>query len=191
MRTGTIGLGFALAALGAGGGATAQYGSAASAARPAAAHQARAMREARAVIRAANGHIVARARLTQETEGLRLAVTATGGLPEGVHGIHIHTTGQCEGPGFATAGGHWNPTAHQHGTLNPQGPHMGDLPNLAVDRRGHGSMEATIAGGMLQGGANPLLDGDGAAIVIHAGSDDYRSDPAGNSGARIACGVIG
>ena len=68
---------------------------------------------------------------------------------------------------------------------------MGDLPNLTVDRRGRGTLDTVIAGGMLQGGANPLLDADGAAVVIHAGPDDYRSDPAGNSGGRIACGVIG
>jgi len=179
MKAGMIGLGLAVALLGGG------------VVQAAAAHQARDAREARAEIKDANGRTVAHATLTQEADGLRLRVTGASGLPEGVHGIHIHTTGRCDGPDFASAGGHWNPTGHQHGSLNPQGQHMGDLPNFAIDHRGHGSLEATIAGGMLHGGANPLLDADGAAVVVHAGSDDYRTDPAGNSGGRIACGVIG
>ncbi|TXC63952.1 superoxide dismutase family protein [Sphingosinicella ginsenosidimutans] len=179
MKARTIRLGLAAAMLGAG-------ATLAAAMQPA--HEAH---EARADIKDAARHVVAHARLTQETDGVRLRVTATGGLPEGVHGIHIHMTGQCEAPGFTSAGGHWNPTAHQHGTLNPQGPHMGDLPNLTIDRHGRGTLDTVIAGGMLQGGANPLLDADGAAVVIHAGPDDYRSDPAGNSGGRVACGVIG
>lgn len=120
--------------------------------------------------------------------GLRVTVTVRG-LPRGEKGIHLHTVGACEGPAFTSAGGHWNPTGHQHGRDNPRGAHMGDLPNIAIDRRGRGTLRFRIEGAKLRGDGG-LLDGDGAAIVIHASSDDNRTDPSGNSGARIACGVF-
>ena len=107
-------------------------------------------------------------------------------LPAGVHGIHVHGVGQCEGPKFASAGGHWNPTGRMHGKDNPAGPHQGDLPNLTIDAGGTGTLTYTVPGATLAG----LLDADGAAFIIHANADDYRTDPAGASGDRIACGVF-
>ncbi|CAM3095496.1 Cu-Zn family superoxide dismutase [Sphingomonas antarctica] len=106
-------------------------------------------------------------------------------LPPGPHGIHIHTVGRCDAPGFETAGGHWNPSGRMHGMNNPQGKHAGDFKNLIVGKDGKGSMSADVPGDF-----TALMDQDGAAIVIHAGADDYKSDPSGNSGARIACGVF-
>lgn len=111
------------------------------------------------------------------------------GLPPGEHGFHIHTTGKCEGPSFETAGAHWNPTNRGHGTNNPAGPHLGDMPNITVGPDSTVNVQATTPGGTLHG-ENALLDGDGAAVVVHAAADDYKSNPSGNSGKRIACGVV-
>src|SRR3546814_10776412 len=86
--------------------------------------------------------------------------------------------------------GHWNPMQKQHGKNNPQGMHMGDLPNLLIGTDGRGSMEITVPGAHLASGSNPMLDADGAAMVVHAGPDDMVSDLSGNSGGRIACGVF-
>ena len=110
------------------------------------------------------------------------------GLPPGEHGLHIHTTGKCA-PTFDAAGGHWNPLAKQHGLDNPGGPHMGDLLNIMVADDGTVTVNSTTQGGSFKG-EHPLLDADGAAVVIHAGTDDNRTDPSGNAGARIACGVV-
>ena len=109
------------------------------------------------------------------------------GLPPGRYGAHVHAVGRCEGPGFESAGPHWNPTARQHGRLNPAGRHLGDLPNLEIGANRVGRIEFTIPGATLAG----LLDRDGASVVIHAAPDDERTDPSGNSGARIACAVLG
>ena len=110
------------------------------------------------------------------------------GLPPGTHGIHVHAIGRCDPP-FESAGPHWNPTNRQHGTQNPAGPHLGDMPNVVVAGDGSATVNVMAAGGTL-GGDGALLDGDGASVVIHAGADDYRTDPSGNSGSRIACGVV-
>jgi Cu-Zn family superoxide dismutase len=114
------------------------------------------------------------------------------GLPGGDHGIHIHETGDCDAAGkFESAGGHFNPTDNQHGMENPEGAHAGDLPNIAATAEGGGALVDITAEGVTLGeGDNSLFDADGSAIVVHADPDDYRSDPAGNSGDRIACGVI-
>ena len=115
------------------------------------------------------------------------------GMPPGSHGIHFHQTGQCEGSGttpFATAGGHFNPLGRAHGLDNPTGPHAGDAPNFTVNADGTGRASFTIDRVSLTEGSTSLFDNDGSAIVIHAGADDQTSQPAGNSGARIACGVV-
>lgn len=117
-----------------------------------------------------------------------LRVTVSG-LPAGPHGVHIHTTGKCDAPGFTTAGGHLNPTGHQHGKYNPAGSHLGDLPNISVDGHGNGELVQTLKVDAEALRAQ-LFDADGAAVVVHADPDDYRTDPSGNSGARIACAVL-
>lgn len=134
-----------------------------------------------------------RARATAETSGdsLRVRVEAVGMSP-GSYGAHLHATGRCDPPGFETAGPHWNPTNQMHGKDNPKGMHKGDLPNLLVGTDGRGSFEYTIPNAGLSGMLpTSLIDGDGAAVVIHASPDDFRTDPSGKSGARIACGVLG
>ena len=136
-----------------------------------------------------NGTRMATATATQAGDGLRIQLTAVG-LAPGTYGAHIHAVGRCDPPGFESAGPHWNPTTRQHGKDNPDGMHKGDLPNLMVGTDGRGSLEMRIANASLGGGAPQLLDEAGAAVVIHAGADDYRTDPSGNSGARIACGVL-
>ena len=143
-----------------------------------------------AAVRDASGMTMARATVAELGDSIRVRVEAMGMAP-GAYGAHVHTTGRCDAPGFTTAGPHWNPTGQQHGKNNPQGMHKGDLPNLAVGTDGRGSFEVIIPGARVAAGANPLIDADGAAVVIHAAADDYRTDPSGNSGARIACGVLG
>jgi Cu-Zn family superoxide dismutase len=127
--------------------------------------------------------------LTVSETGSGLLTTGTlRGLATGVHGIHLHAVGRCEAP-FTTAGAHWNPAGRQHGTNNPAGPHMGDMQNIVVSSDGSADVRVTTPGGTLHG-MNGLIDADGAAIVVHANADDYRTDPIGNSGARVACGVV-
>lgn len=140
---------------------------------------------ATATIMTASGATVGRATATDVAGGIRYTIDADG-MPAGTHGAHIHMTGRCDAPDFATAGGHWNPTASKHGTMNPMGPHEGDLPNLIVGTGGRATLAVTVPGQTMAG----LMDADGAAIVIHAGPDDLKTDPSGNSGGRIACGVF-
>jgi Cu-Zn family superoxide dismutase len=144
---------------------------------------------ARASISTADGTVVGDATATETPEGLRIAVSGVG-MPAGTKGIHIHTVGKCDAPDFTTAGAHWNPTNRQHGMENPQGQHAGDLPNLVVAENGTASLEFTVAGATMSEGANALLDADGGAIVVHADPDDMKTDPSGESGGRIACGVF-
>ena len=139
-------------------------------------------------LRDPTGRLLANATVTDDG-GVRVRVDAAGLVP-GTYAVHLHETGLCEPPAFQSAGGHWNPTSKQHGRLNPLGPHMGDLPNLTVGTDGNGSVEFIVAGASLSRGDDRLLDRDGAALVVHAWPDDYRTDPSGNSGARLACGVI-
>lgn len=108
----------------------------------------------------------------------------------GLHGIHFHSVGACGGTAFSDAGGHFNPSAAHHGLSNGAGPHAGDLPNLDVLSNGVGRYQGVTSRVTLSAGATSLLDADGSAIVLHAGRDDQLTDPNGNSGARVACGVI-
>lgn len=136
-----------------------------------------------------SGRSVAAVSLTQTGDALRVRIEAAG-LAAGVYGSHVHAVGRCDAPGFDSAGPHWNPAGREHGRDNPRGQHLGDLPNLLVGTDGRGSLEFTIPGGALNSGNRRLLDADGAAIVLHARPDDYRTDPSGNSGTRIACGIL-
>lgn len=145
---------------------------------------------ASAALRDSAGRSVGTASVTESDSGLRVRIEATA-LPQGVHGAHVHATGSCDAPAFSSAGAHWNPNGRQHGTLNPQGPHHGDLPNLLVGTDGRGTLEFVLPAGRVGRGDHAMLDRDGASVVIHATADDYRTDPSGNSGARIACGVLG
>jgi Cu-Zn family superoxide dismutase len=144
---------------------------------------------ATAELRNAQGQVVAHATFTQTAAGVRIVVDARG-LPPGDKGIHIHEVGRCEPPTFTSAGGHFNPGRRQHGLENPAGPHAGDLPNIRIDAQGTGRLETTTDRVTLASGPTSLFDADGSALVIHAAPDDHRTDPTGNSGARIACGVI-
>jgi superoxide dismutase, Cu-Zn family len=113
------------------------------------------------------------------------------GLPVGTHGIHFHAVGQCDAAGaFASAGAHFNPGSRKHGLESPDGPHAGDLPNLAIGADGTGNFRTNTTRVTLGSDAASLLDADGSAVVVHAAQDDQRTDPSGNSGARIACGVV-
>ena len=127
--------------------------------------------------------------IAEDAAGLTMNVSASG-LPAGVHGIHLHEKGLCEGPKFASAGAHWNPAAKQHGRDNPAGAHLGDLANLEVGANGTASVSIPVEGVMMASGATMLADADGTAIVIHAKADDYKTDPSGASGDRIACAVL-
>ena len=111
-------------------------------------------------------------------------------LPPGPHGVHIHENGKCEAPDFASAGGHFNPSGKQHGPQNPNGQHEGDIPNLLVQANGTAEVAFIADKATLTAGASSILKPGGTSLVIHAGPDDLQTDPSGNSGARIACGVI-
>jgi len=141
-------------------------------------------------LRNVRGQMVGSAVAGRRGGAMRVSLTVRGFAP-GTYAVHLHQTGRCDAPDFASAGPHWNPTERQHGRLNPQGPHLGDLPNLEVRPNGAGRVDFDVpvpAG--TAANANPLLDADGTTIVIHAAADDERTDPSGNSGARIACGVL-
>lgn len=144
---------------------------------------------AHAEVRDGGGRPIARASVTQVGDAVRVRIDSAG-LPAGIYGAHVHAVGRCMAPGFESAGPHWNPSQRQHGRDNPQGQHLGDLPNLMVGTNGQGSFEFTIPNAALGGGSRAILDSDGAAIVVHARADDYRTDPSGNSGARIGCGEL-
>jgi Cu-Zn family superoxide dismutase len=124
----------------------------------------------------------------KDGSGLRLELVARG-FAAGTYGMHVHAVGKCDAPKFTTAGPHWNPTGAQHGRENPMGAHHGDLPNLVVEPDTIGRATLQLVGTRLMGDG-AMLDADGAAFVIHAGPDDMKTDPSGNSGDRIACGVI-
>ncbi len=150
-----------------------------------------ATKSAHADIVNAQGTKIGAAKITATGRGVKIAV-AVSHLTPGEHGIHIHTVGKCESPAFTSAGGHFNPTSAHHGTHNTQEPHphLGDLMNLTVGQNGSAKASFIADGVTLADGANSLFHDGGTSLVIHAKADDLMSDPSGNSGDRIACGVI-
>jgi Cu-Zn family superoxide dismutase len=144
---------------------------------------------AEAALKDKDGKDVGRATLIETKEGLRIAVTGYR-LPAGSHGLHVHAVGACQPPDFESAGPHFNPGGKKHGKSNPDGPHAGDLPNLVVAASGEGGLDIVTKAMTLGPGPTSLLAGKGTALVVHASPDDDRTDPSGNAGARIACGVI-
>ncbi|HEY3065861.1 MAG TPA: superoxide dismutase family protein [Methylomirabilota bacterium] len=144
---------------------------------------------ATAELRDSGGQPVGTATFTEVSGGVRIVLDARG-LPPGQHGVHVHAVGTCEPPAFTSAGGHFNPGQKEHGMLNPNGPHAGDLPNLTIGTDGAGRLETFSERITLTAGPNSVFDADGSALVVHAGPDDFKTDPTGNSGNRIACGII-
>jgi superoxide dismutase, Cu-Zn family len=144
---------------------------------------------ASAALKNADGKDVGTARLTQTPAGVLIQLSVKG-LPAGEHAFHIHAVGKCEPP-FTTAGGHFNPTGKKHGMMAAEGQHAGDMPNLHIPASGELAVEVLNAAVTLEKGKpNSLFDADDSAMVIHAGKDDYKTDPTGEAGGRIACGVV-
>lgn len=156
---------------------------------PAPAQDTAAASPGRATLLNAQGDTVGVAELHPAGQGVHISLTVQG-LPPGEKGLHFHETGSCEPPAFQSAGSHFAPEGRQHGLENPQGPHAGDLRNLNVGQDGRAQQDFTTDRVSLGRGANSLYDSDGTALMIHAGPDDHRTDPSGNSGDRIACGVV-
>ena len=148
-----------------------------------------AAQNATAALKNAEGKAVGSANLTQTPHGVLINLSVKG-LAAGEHAFHVHAVGKCEPP-FTSAGGHFNPTNKKHGMLAAEGYHAGDMPNMHIPQSGDLTVEVVNASITLEKGKpNSVFDADGSAIVIHAGSDDYKTDPAGDAGGRIACGVI-
>ncbi len=144
---------------------------------------------ARAVLKDAQGNEVGTATFQPQKDGVKIAVQVTG-LSPGKHGFHVHAVGKCDPPDFKSAGPHFNPGGKKHGHLNPEGAHAGDLPNLTVGKDGKGQATYTAKEVTLGEGPRSLFGPEGTALVIHADPDDEKTDPTGNSGGRVACGVI-
>jgi Cu-Zn family superoxide dismutase len=138
------------------------------------------------------GNAIGTGTIWQDKDNVVHVDIATITLPAGSHGIHFHQVGKCEGGSgaFATAGGHYNPMATEHGLNNPKGPHAGDNPDIQVPEGGVGHVAFTTNRVTLTPGPTTLFDADGSALLIHANADDQVTNPSGNSGARIACGVV-
>lgn len=137
----------------------------------------------------AQGQKIGTAQIRPSGNGIEIDLTVSQ-LPPGTHGVHFHNVGKCDAPDFTTAGSHFNPTAKKHGKENAAGPHAGDLLNIEVAADGTAKATLVDPNVTLGTGPNSLFHEGGTALVIHAAADDYKTDPSGNSGARIACGVI-
>jgi Cu-Zn family superoxide dismutase len=144
---------------------------------------------AKAALAGADGKDAGSVTLTQTPTGVLLSLTVKG-LPAGEHAFHVHAVGKCEAP-FASAGGHFNPGNKKHGLMAPDGFHAGDMPNLHIPASGELAVEVVNSAITLEKGKpNSVFDDDGSAVIIHAGKDDYKTDPTGDAGGRIACGVV-
>ncbi|WP_458758721.1 superoxide dismutase family protein [Afipia sp. TerB] len=144
---------------------------------------------ARAVLKDAGGKTVGDINMTQVTDGVLIKIDAKG-LPPGEHAFHVHAVGKCEPP-FNSAGGHFNPENKKHGMMAKEGHHAGDMPNLVVPSSGDLTVEMVNTAVTLEKNKpNSLYQPNGTAFVVHASPDDYKTDPAGNAGGRIACGVV-
>ena len=144
---------------------------------------------AKASLKDATGKDVGAVQLVQTPHGVLLRMSLKGVAP-GEHAFHVHAVGKCEAP-FTSAGGHFNPASKKHGMEAAEGSHAGDMPNLYIPA--NGELKIDVANHMIsliKGQPNSVFDADGSAIIIHAGADDYKTDPTGNAGDRIVCGVI-
>ncbi|MCP3142844.1 superoxide dismutase family protein [Pyxidicoccus xibeiensis] len=141
---------------------------------------------AKAMVKDAEGKDVGEITFEQTAQGVLVKGTLSN-LPPGQHAFHVHETGKCAAPEFKTAGSHFNPHKKAHGIMSPKGKHAGDLPNLYVGQDGRVQFDTFAQTGLT---LKSMFDKDGSAVVVHTKEDDYHSDPTGDAGGRIACGVV-